>query len=51
MSAKYHTTLQESPGQLIFGRDMIFNAQVMEIFLDKGGYKLTMEERLSIKVL
>jgi hypothetical protein len=25
--ATYHTTLQKSPGQLIFGRDMIFNVQ------------------------
>ena len=25
--ATYHTTLQKSPGQLIFGRDMIFNIQ------------------------
>jgi hypothetical protein len=23
----YHTTLQKSPGQLVFGRDMIFNVQ------------------------
>ena len=23
----YHTTLQKSPGQLVFGRDMIFNIQ------------------------
>ena len=23
--ATYHTTLQKSPGQLVFGRDMIFN--------------------------
>ena len=25
--ATYHTTLQKSPGQLVFGRDMIFNVQ------------------------
>jgi hypothetical protein len=25
--ATYHTTLQKSPGQLVFGRDMIFNIQ------------------------
>jgi hypothetical protein len=25
--ATYYTTLQKSPGQLVFGRDMIFNAQ------------------------
>ena len=25
--ATYHTTLQKSPGQLVFGRDMIFNFQ------------------------
>ena len=25
--ATYHTTLQKSPGQLIFGRDMIFNVE------------------------
>jgi hypothetical protein len=25
--ATYHTTLQKSPGQLIFGQDMIFNIQ------------------------
>ena len=23
----YHTTLQKSPGQLVFGRDMIFNVE------------------------
>jgi hypothetical protein len=23
----YHTTLQKTPGQLVFGRDMIYNAQ------------------------
>jgi hypothetical protein len=25
--ATYHTTLQKSPGQLVFGRDMMFNIQ------------------------
>ncbi len=25
--ATYHTTLQKSPGQLVFGRDMVFNVQ------------------------
>jgi hypothetical protein len=25
--ATYHTTLQKSPGQLVFGRDMILNIQ------------------------
>jgi hypothetical protein len=25
--ATYHTTLQKSPGQLVFGRDMIFNVK------------------------
>jgi transposase InsO family protein len=27
VGATYHTTLQKSPGQLIFGRDMIFNVK------------------------
>jgi hypothetical protein len=27
ISATYHTTLQKSPGQLVFVRDMVFNVQ------------------------
>jgi hypothetical protein len=27
ISATYHTTLQKSPGQMVFGRDMIFNVK------------------------
>ena len=28
--SNYHTTLQKTPGQLVFGRDMIFNLQHKE---------------------
>ena len=27
MRSTYHTTLKKTPGQLVFGRDMIFNIQ------------------------
>jgi hypothetical protein len=31
--ATYHTTLQKSPGQLVFGRDMIFNVQLVTSYV------------------